>query len=246
MLLKGKKALITGCNKGIGKSIFEKFIENEGEIIACVRKKSNEFEEFVNSKKKDHSIFIYEIDFSDQNSIKNVSNQIIKAHPKIDILVNNAGSIFNGLFQMTPIDQAKDLFQINFFSQILFTQIILKSILRNKKGSIINITSTAGIDSGEGRSLYNSTKAAMISQTKSLSKEIGRFNIRVNSVAPGLTDTEMMRNNTKEDVIDKVVKNQSLQRIGKPIDIANATLFLASDLSEFITGQIIRVDGGMN
>ena len=246
MLLKGKKALITGCNKGIGKSIFEKFIENEGEIIACVRNKSNEFEEFVNSKKKDHSIFIYEIDFSDQNSIKNVSNQIIKDHPKIDILVNNAGSIFNGLFQMTPIDQAKDLFQISFFSQILLTQIILKSILRNKKGSIINITSTAGIDSGEGRSLYNSTKAAMISQTKSLSKEIGRFNIRVNSVAPGLTDTEMMRNNTKEDVIDKVVKNQSLQRIGKPIDIANATLFLASDLSEFITGQIIRVDGGMN
>ena len=246
MLLKGKKDLITGCNKGIGKSIFEKFIENEGEIIACVRKKRNEFEEFVNSKKKDHSIFIYEIDFSDQNSVKNVSNQIIKDHPKIDILVNNAGSIFNGLFQMTPIDQAKDLFQINFFSQILLTQIILKSILRNKMGSIINITSTAGIDSGEGRSLYNSTKAAMISQTKSLSKEIGRFNIRVNSVAPGLTDTEMMRNNTKEDVIDKVVKNQSLQRIGKPIDIANATLFLASDLSEFITGQIIRVDGGMN
>ena len=246
MLLKGKKALITGCNKGIGKSIFEKFIENEGEIIACVRKKRKEFKEFVNSKKKDHSIFIYEIDFSDQNSVKNVSNQIIKDHPKIDILVNNAGSIFNGLFQMTPIDQAKDLFQINFFSQILLTQIILKSILRNKMGSIINITSTAGIDSGEGRSLYNSTKAAMISQTKSLSKEIGRFNIRVNSVAPGLTDTEMMRNNTKEDVIDKVVKNQSLQRIGKPIDIANATLFLASDLSEFITGQIIRVDGGMN
>ena len=115
MLLKGKKALITGCNKGIGKSIFEKFIENEGEIIACVRKKSNEFEEFVNSKKKDHSIFIYEIDFSDQNSIKNVSNQIIKAHPKIDILVNNAGSIFNGLFQMTPNRSGQRSFPNKFF-----------------------------------------------------------------------------------------------------------------------------------
>jgi len=246
MLLKGKKAIVTGCNKGIGKSILEKFIENDGEIIACVRKKSNEFKDFVDSKKKDHNIFIYEIDFSDQNNVKNVSKQIVEDHSKIDILVNNAGSIFNGLFQMTSIDQVKDFFQINFFSQTLFTQNILKSIIRNKKGSIINITSTAGIDNGEGRSLYNSTKAAMISQTKSLSKEIGRFNIRVNSVAPGLTDTEMMRNNTKKDVIDKVLKNQSIKRIGKTIDIANATLFLASDLSEFITGQIIRVDGGMN
>ncbi len=246
MLLKERKAVVTGCNKGIGKAIFEKFIENGANLIVCLRKKNSEFEDVVNlHKKKGAQITIYEMDLSDQDKVKSVSNQIIKEHPQIDILVNNAASIFTGLFQMTSIEQVKNLFQINFFSQTLFTQTILKSILRNKKGSIINISSTAGIDGGEGRTLYASTKAAIIAQSKSLSKELGKFNIRVNSIAPGLTDTDMMRNNTKKEMIDQIILNQSIQRLGKPNDIANASLFLASDLSDFITGQTIRVDGGM-
>jgi 3-oxoacyl-[acyl-carrier protein] reductase len=146
---------------------------------------------------------------------------------------------------MTSIKKFKEIFEVNFFSQALFTQYVLKAMIKNKKGSIVNISSTSGMDSNFGRSAYSASKAAMISQSKTLSKELGQYNIRVNTIAPGLTDTEMMQNNTPKEVIKDVLENLSLKRLADPKEIANAALFLSSDLSSYITGQTIRVDGGM-
>ena len=147
---------------------------------------------------------------------------------------------------MTTQKDLKKIFKINLFSQILFTQYILKSMLKNEKGgSIIFVASTAALDNNQGRSVYASSKAALISQAKVLSKELGKKNIRVNSIAPGITETEMLKKNTPEKLIESIKENTSLNRIAKPEEIANVILFLASDLSSYITGQTLRADGGM-
>ena len=146
---------------------------------------------------------------------------------------------------MTSGKKLKELFEVNFFSQTIFTQYILKSMIKNKKGSIVYISSSSALDGNEGRSAYAATKAAIITQAKVLSRELGAHNIRVNSIAPGLTNTDMMQKNHKREKIDEVISRTSLRRIGEPKEIANIVLLLASDLTSYITGQNIRVDGGM-
>lgn len=247
MLLAKKVAVVTGCNKGIGKAILKEFSKNGANIFACVRKIDSEFKSLIENLEKENKnkIIPIEIDLSNEKSIKNASNNILSHKFDVDILVNNAGSILTSLFQMTSVKNYKELFEINFFSQIIFTQFILKSMIKKKRGKIVFISSNSGLDGNEGRSAYVSTKAAIIGQAKVLSRELGRYNITVNTVAPGLTNTDMMRNNTKSEAIKEEVKKISLKRIAEPNEIANVTLFLSSYLSDFITGQVIRVDGGM-
>ena len=247
MLLKYKTAVITGCNKGIGMSILKTFSENGANVIACVRKISKEFQDEVEELKKKHKneITIEKLDFSDESASKEIGAKINLENKKIDILINNAGSIHTSLFQMTPIEKFKEIFQINYFSQIIFTQQIIKNMVKNKNGSITYISSTSGIDGNEGRGAYSDSKAAIISKSKVLSKELGIFNIRVNSIAPGLTNTNMMTENTSKEKIKAVIENLSLKRFADPNEIADTALFLSSDLSSYITGQTIRVDGGM-
>ena len=131
------------------------------------------------------------------------------------------------------------------FSLTKFTQYILKSITKTKNGSIIYISSTSALDNNIGRNAYSSTKSAIISQAHTLSRELGRYNIRVNTIAPGLTDTDMMRKNTPENILKDVVSKLSLKRVANTEEIANVALFLSSDLSSYVTGQTLRVDGGM-
>ena len=247
MLLQNKAAIITGCNKGIGKKILENFSENGATIFACVRDINEEFKANISEKQKktNNKIIPIKLDLSNDEEIKKAVDEIFSINKSIDILVNNAGIIHTAIFQMTSSKKLKELFEINFFAQSKFTQYISKSMIKNKKGNIIYISSTSGIDANEGRSAYSSSKAAVIAESKALSRELGLYNIRVNSIAPGLTDTDMMRNNTSEKIINEVSANISLKRVAKPEEIANTALFLASDLASYITGQTIRVDGGM-
>ena len=240
MLLSDKTAVITGCNKGIGKSILEEFSKNGANIFACVRKLDNEFNLLIKELKKKYKnkIFPIEINLSEEDSVKEGAKKILLSELNIDILINNAASISSSIFQMTSTTKYKELFDINFHSQVLLTQFMLKSMIKNKKGNIVFISSTSGIDGNEGRSAYVSTKAAIIGQAKVLSREVGRHNIKVNTIAPGLTDTP-------EKIIEEVVSKLSLQRVALPKEIANVALFLSSNLSDYITGQVIRVDGGM-
>jgi len=247
MLLKNKTAVVTGCNRGIGKKILEVFSANGATVFACVRNIDEEFKSFLNELKKkfNNQIIPIQFDLNDEKKIKEAANSILASNKSIDILVNNAATIHTSIFQMTSVKKLKELFEVNFFSQTIFTQYILKSMIKNKRGSIVYISSSSALDGNEGRSAYSSAKAAIIAQAKVLSRELGVHNIRVNSIAPGLTNTDMMKKNHQEKIINEMISRISLRRIANPEEIANVVLLLSSDLTSYITGQVIRVDGGM-
>ena len=247
MLLSKKTAVITGCNKGIGKAVLEKFSQNGANIFACTRKIDDEFNSLIKNlqDKNGNSIYPIQMDLSNEKDIVDGAKKIISRELPIDILINNAGAVFSSIFQMTSQSKFREIFDINFHSQILLTQFIIKSMIKNKSGKIVFISSSSGIDGNEGRSAYVASKAAIIGQAKVLSREVGRYNINVNTIAPGLTNTDMMKNNTPDKTINEVVSKLSLKRIAEPNEIANVALFLSLKLSDYITGQVIRVDGGM-
>ena len=241
MLLKNKIAVLTGCNKGIGKEILNLFSKNKAKIYACVRKTNDKFLQDIKilEKNNQNKIIPIEFDLNNEIEVKNAANQIIKSEKKIDIIVNNAGSIRTSIFQMTTSKVIREIFEVNFFSQSIFTQSLLKLMVKNNKGSILFISSSSAIDGNEGRSAYSSSKAAINTLAKVLSRELGKFNIRVNTIAAGLF---------RGTIGDGRVVNAevNLSRTGYPQDIANAALFFASDESAWITGQVLAVDGGVD
>ena len=183
-------------------------------------------------------------ELTDYAAMKEAVKMIRSYKLPVDGLVNNAGVTYNALFQMSDMGEVRNQMEVNFFAPYQFTQYIVKMMVRNKKGSIVNIASSAGLDGNSGKSAYGASKAALIAMTKSIAEEFGTTGIRANSIAPGITDTEMLF--TMPDYIVEGVKNSvDLRRVGKPSDIANTAAFLLSDLSSYITGQVIRVDGGM-
>jgi len=247
MLLKDKVAVVTGCNRGIGKEIVRVFAENGANIWACVRKENQSFTEYVHNLEQKYSVNINPVyfDLGDEKQIKAGVKIISNSKQPVNILVNNAAIIFTALFQMTSMKKLKEMFEINYFSQMLLTQYISRMMMRQKSGSIINISSSAAIEGNEGRTGYASAKASMIASTKVLARELSPYNIRVNAVAPGLTLTAMMENSTAEDALKETLNRICMRRVGQPEEIANSVLFLASDLSSYITSQVLRVDGGM-
>jgi len=248
MLLKDKTSIITGSSRGIGLSTLEVFLDNGSKIICCYRNTNDIFLKKIENLKKQfpNKIFEFNFDFNNEENVKEAALKITKNHNEIDILVNNAGSISTSSFLMTPIREIEKMHRVNFLNQMLFSQIIIKKMLKNKIGSIVNITSSAAIDANEGRLAYVTSKASIMSASKVLARELASYNIRSNCVAPGLTDTLLMKESTKQEFIDKTIENLMIKRIAEPKEIANVILFLASDLSSYITGQTIRVDGGMN
>ena len=241
-MLHNKTAIITGANKGIGREITKIFLENDATVWACVRKYNKD--DFSSLDKTDKLHFV-EFDLNNEDQIADAIKTITNANKVIDILVNNAATISTSIFQMTKINDIKNLFQVNFFSQLLITQLIVKKMIKSDYPSIINILSNSAIDVHPGRLAYSTSKSALMHSTKILAKEFGKLNIRVNGIAPGLTNTDMMNNNHSTDIINDVKNNSYLNKIADTHDIANTCLFLASKMSRHITGQIIRVDGGL-
>ena len=244
--LLGKTVLLTGANRGIGKEILHLFAKEGAAIIACVRKDNIEFSSFISDLSLTHNVSIKSLyfDLTDENSIKAALKVLIDQKIKIDVLINNAGIAVGGLLQMTSQTKLKEVFQINFFSHVLITQYISKLMIKQNGGSIINMGSVAGIDNFAGYTAYGSSKAAIMFFTKTIAKELAPYNIRVNAIAPGLTDTNMA-SEMEEKATKEMLSRSDLNRLGQPSEIAELALFLASDKSSFITGQIIRVDGGM-
>ena len=246
MLLQSKTAIITGCNRGIGKVIMEIFAENGADIFACMRKESDEFidkKEILEIKTGVTITPVY-FDFAESDQVKAGIKTIISSKKQVDILINNAGVATGSIFHMTSLENMKQEFEINFFSQILFTQSISRYMSRFKSGSIINIASISGLRGDTGTTSYGSSKAALMYATKTIATELGVMNIRVNAIAPSLTMTDMF-DQTDENFRNKLIESSALKRPAEPAEIANVALFLASDLSSFVTGQILRVDGGL-
>lgn len=246
-LLKGKTAVLTGSNRGIGKAILDVFAKNGANIWACVRKLDDGFTSYISDLTKETGASIWPVcfDLADAEQMKAEMKTIISSKQNVDILVNNAGIIYTALFQLTPMDKMKEVFEINYFSQMSLTQYIVRIMTRQKSGSIINISSSAAIEGNAGRMAYAASKAAMICATKVMARELATYNIRANAIAPGLTDTEMMRASTPQEALADTLERTCQKRIGRPEEIANVALFLACDMSSYITGQVLRVDGGM-
>ncbi len=246
MVLKNKSAIITGCRRGIGKATLERFAENGANVFAHARIKDDEFENLCKSYSDKYNVNVIPVyfDLLDENQIKDGIKKIFSMEKNIDILVNNAGIVNDvKLFQMMKINEIKDTFETNFYSQMLITQLVSRKMLINKSGSIINISSCAALDGNTGMLDYVASKAAVIGATKRLAIELGQYGIRVNAVAPGLTDTDM--GSMMSDELEKeTLSHLIIKRKAKPSEIADSVMFLASDMSSFITGQILRVDGG--
>lgn len=244
-LLENKNIIITGCNRGIGKAVLELFAAQGGNVWACARNFSKEFEEELQSLSSQYGVWIKPVyfDLKDDAAIKEAVSKIVKEKCPIDVLVNNAGIAYSGLMQMTPIDKLKEVFQVNYFSQILIMQLVAKTMVRQKHGNIINMASVGGIETNPGYLAYGSSKASLIWATQTVAKELGVYNIRVNAVAPGLTDTSMGNYKSGEE-LKKTIERTSLKRMADPKEIADAVLFLASEQSSFVTGHVLKVDGG--
>ncbi len=245
-LLNGKNAIVTGTARGIGHKIVEVFASNGANVWACARKQTEEMDAYCKELSEQYGVEVKPVYFelTDRTAMKEAFKSIMAEKKPIDILVNNAGITYNALFQMSNEEKIKESFDINFTSPYLFSQYVIKLMLRAGQGSVVNISSTAAIDGNSGRSIYGATKASVWCASKSMAEELGPKGIRVNCIAPGITQTDMLSSMT-EEVINETVMATDSQRAGTPEDIANAALFLASDLSSYITGQILRVDGGM-
>lgn len=245
-LLEGKNTIVTGCARGIGNKILETFAANGANVWACARKETPEFEGNAKQLSEKYGVNIIPVYFelTDKDEMKAAVKQIMSAKLPVHVLVNNAGITYNALYQMSTIEEIHRTLETNFIGPYLFTQYIVKLMLRNKCGSIVNIASSAALDGNSGRSIYGASKAAIICSTKALAEELGDKGIRANCIAPGITKTDMLSSMT-EEIINETVMATDMKRAGLTKDIANAVLFLASDMSSYITSQVLRVDGCM-
>lgn len=242
-----KNAIITGANRGIGLATMRLFAHNGCNIWACVRRESPDFSDEIAHLCKTYDIWIEPLyfDMTDSAAMKNAVLQIRRSKQKVDILVNNAGvEQKGGLFQMTSIDEIRAVFEVNVFAQIAFSQYISKLMSREHSGSIVNLASIAGVQMTQGYLAYSASKAAIISVTKTMAAELAGQGIRVNAVSPGIADTDMAMGLTPQ-ARENTIASSLLGRIARPDEIAQAIWFLASEEASYITGQILRVDGGI-
>ncbi len=244
-LLENKLVLITGASKGIGKGIAIKCAEQGANIAFTYLSspdKAKEVENELNAmgiKAKG-----YQSDASDFEAAQKLAEDVIAEFGQIDALVNNAGITKDGLLMRMTEQDWDDVLRINLKSIFNMTKAVQKTMLKQRKGSIINLTSVVGVNGNAGQSNYAASKAGMIGFTKSIAKELGSRNIRSNAIAPGFIATEMT-DKLDQEVVAGWVKNIPLKRAGTPDDVADVVVFLASDMSSYVSGQTIHVCGGM-
>ena len=244
-LLKDKTVIITGATRGIGLGILEVFAENGANILFTYHS-SDDQARSIESRYSEYDSIVqgYKSDASDYDAAKKLIDHISKEFNQIDVLVNNAGITKDGLLMRMANEDFQRVMKTNMNSVFNMTKSILPIMLKQRSGSIINMSSVVGVKGNAGQTNYAASKAAINGFTKSIALEVGSRNIRCNAIAPGFIETEMTSSLTDE-TIDQWRKQIPLRRGGKSEDVANTALFLASDMSNYITGQIINVCGGM-
>ena len=241
-----KVALVTGGSRGIGKSVVKNLIKNGYRVAFTYNKSEDQSMKMINEINKDGLLnaIALEVDIRDYESIKNAVKTVMSVFGSIDVLVNNAGIADYNLLIDTDLNNWNNVINVNLDSVFKFCHEIVPLMLSNG-GSIINISSVWGIYGGSGEVAYSASKAGIIGLTKALSKEVGKNNIRVNAIAPGVINTDMCKD-IEEEIIRELKEKTALGRIGEPEEVANAVEFLASDKSSFITGTVIEVSGNFN
>jgi len=241
--LRSKTAVITGCNRGIGKAILERFAGEGADVFAAVRKEDSRFMKFIQKLSRQYQVDIRPLffDLRDIHAIREAVLTIRNSKKPIDILVNNAGIGYNALFQMSSTGMLKEVFDVNFHGTFILTQYLSRMMVRQRSGNIINIASTAGIDGYRGKAVYGASKAALICLTRVIASELAEYGIRANVIAPGITETDII-SCLPGEVISGKRKAGSQGKILNPKDIADKALYLAADLPAGINGEVFRIE----
>lgn len=245
-MLSGKNAIVTGARSGIGLATLKQFASNGANCWAVVHREDPDFLTQIKEWEQKYNVRIKPvyIDLSDPESIKTGVREIIREKLSVDILVNAAGIVSpDRIFSMTSMNDIRRVMDVNFFSVLETTQLVLRVMLRQKSGSIINVASVAADCEDTSQLEYAASKAALVCATKKLARELSANGIRVNAVSPGLTDTKMT-SEIKEETLSRIYEGLAPKRFGTPDEIANVITFLASDRSSFVNGANIKVDGG--
>lgn len=243
--LKNQNVLVTGGSRGIGKACVEIFLQAGANVAFTYNIAEDNADKIVTEYQKSSIVKSYKVNLSDFIGIQNTVRKVLNDFGSIDILVNNAGIWKEAAIEEMTIEQWNEMMDLNLTSTYLFTKFIVPSMKEKKFGRIINISSTAGQRGEAFHSHYAASKGGMISLTKSLAAELGRFNITVNCIAPGWVITDMTTDSlADDDTYRKVLEDIPLNKIAQPEEIAGPVLFLASPLASHITGEILNVNGG--
>jgi len=245
-LLKGQTAIVTGGTAGIGKAIALKFAEQGARvaIIGTNEARGVSVIEEINQKYPENKALFFQVDVANHEASKDVVKQILDLFQHVDILVNNAGITRDQLLMKMSENDWDNVLEVNLKSCYNFCYALVRPMMKARKGKIINMSSVIGLIGNAGQVNYAASKAAVIGFTKALAKELAPRNICVNCIAPGFIETPMTDAMT-EDQKKATIAAIPLGKMGKPCDIANAALFIASPLADYITGQVVVVDGGM-
>lgn len=246
MLLKDKIALVTGAARGIGIATAELFAREGAHVVLSGRSVEalEEAKAHLAQAVPGAQLTVMPLDVASPESVRDAFQALFKQTKRLDVLVSNAGVLDDALISMVTEAQIHRVFEPNTYGVLYCAQYASRLMARNKGGSIINLASIIGTNGNVGQAVYAGSKAAVIGITKSLSKELAPQNIRVNAIAPGFIDTDMARSIGPEKFAERVASIR-MGRVGTAEEIAKVALFLASDLSSYVTGQIIGVDGGM-
>ena len=248
-MLKNKVCIITGAARGIGAAIVKKLAENGAHVaFTYVSDSSAEKAAALENELStaDVKVKAYKSNASDFSQCETLANDVLKEFGKIDVCVNNAGISKDNLLLRLTADQWDEVMNVNLKSVYNMTKQVIRPMMKAKAGSIINMSSIIGIRGNAGQSSYAASKAGIIGFTKSIAMELGSRNIRCNAVAPGFIETDMTHYLKEGEAADAFLKNIPLGRFGKAEEVADLTLFLASDMSNYITGQVISICGGLN
>ncbi|HEL3809654.1 TPA: SDR family oxidoreductase [Stenotrophomonas maltophilia] len=245
-LLDGKVALITGASRGIGEATVRAYLAQGAHVVATARDVAGlqALLDSVSETTPDARLDVVALDVTDPGSVRDAFQGVFKQHRRLDVLVSNAGVLQDALIGMVTPEQIQQVFSVNTYGVLYCAQYASRLMARNGGGSIINLASIIGVNGNVGQAVYGGSKAAVIGITLSLSKELAPTNIRVNAIAPGFIDTDMARSIGSEKYAERVA-SIAMDRVGAPVEVANVAVFLGSDLSSYVTGQVIGVDGGM-
>ena len=245
MLLKDKTAIVTGGSKGIGKAVVETFLKQGAHVYMVARTPGDYTSDFETAAKEGGVNYKYiQADVGNETAIKAAMDEIITQSGGVDIVVNNAGITRDKLMFALSTEDWEEVMRVNLTSAFWICKVLSRHMLGCRKGSIINMSSIVGVHGNAGQTNYSASKAGLIGMTKSLAFEVASRGVRVNAIAPGFIGTEMTEK-IPEKHRDAMLSRVPLARMGSIQEIADACLFLASDLSTYVTGQVLGVDGGM-
>lgn len=247
-MLENKVVLITGSSRGIGNAIAREFVREKARVVVCGSKLESATKSAEEIKKDfnvdDDHLLPVGLNVKDTEDIKRVVSEVINKWGRIDVLINNAGITSNVSLLDSTDEEFREMFDINFFGVVSLTREVVK-YMKETGGSIINTSSMVGTYGSRNQAAYASSKSAINGLTKSLAKELGKYNIRVNAVAPGAVATDMTRENVSEEMKAGLIRMTPLARMAEPKDLAGIYVYLASDAASFTTGTITGVDGGL-